>query len=341
MYDMKLLVTGGAGFIGSALIRHLIQKTNYQLVNVDCLTYASNLKSLDIIKNSEKYQFFKVDICDKEAMFNVFEQTKPDALLHLAAESHVDKSIHSSGSFIQTNILGTYHLLEISRNYWQQLPKQKQDGFRFLHISTDEVFGDLESDEHPFNEYSPYRPSSPYSASKAASDHLVRAWHRTFGLPILISNCSNNYGPYQFPEKLIPLTILNALRNKPIPVYGDGTQIRDWLHVDDHVRALQMILEQGHVGESFNIGGHNELKNIELVEKICFLIDELLDRNAGSTRNLIQFVQDRPGHDKRYAIDSTKLMKELDWRPQVDFEVGLKSTIMWYLNHSKIAECVE
>ncbi len=329
-----ILVTGGAGFIGSALIRNLITKTNYNIVNIDSLTYAGNLESVpsDII--SDKYHFIECDICEKELVSNIFNKYKPNLVFHLAAESHVDRSIKSPEIFLKTNILGTYNLLDASRSLLDQ--QKKVLPFRFHHISTDEVYGDLLDKESLFNENTPYSPSSPYSASKASSDHIVRAWGRTYGIPYSISNCSNNYGPYQFPEKLIPHMIMNALQGKKLPIYGDGTQIRDWLYVDDHIRAMYKVATSNKVGETYNIGGHNEISNIEVVKTICKILDEeITNKPTGisSFENLIDFVKDRPGHDKRYAIDSSKIQKELGWSPIETFETGLKKTVLWYLEN--------
>ncbi|MBP3221665.1 MAG: dTDP-glucose 4,6-dehydratase [Neisseriaceae bacterium] len=330
---MKILITGGAGFIGSALIRYIINHTEDSVMNVDKLTYAGNLESLTSVSNNPRYQFAQIDICDKTKMQQVFNEFQPDVIMNLAAETHVDRSIDSPDAFLQTNILGTYHLLEISRRYWQNLSDERQEKFRFHHISTDEVFGDLDNTNDFFTETTPYAPSSPYSASKASSDHLVRAWHRSFGLPILITNCSNNYGPFHFPEKLIPLMILNALQGKPLPVYGDGSQVRDWLFVEDHAKALYLVVTQGKIGESYNIGGNNERKNIEVVETICSLLDELRPQ-ATPYADLISFVKDRPGHDKRYAIDATKIKQELGWQPEHSFETGMRKTVQWYLDNT-------
>ena len=332
----KILVTGGAGFIGSAVVRHIIQNTQDSVVNVDKLTYAGNLESLTEVANNPRYAFEQVDICDRAELDRVFAQHQPDAVMHLAAESHVDRSIDSACEFIQTNIVGTFNLLEAARAYWQQMPSEKREAFRFHHISTDEVYGDLHGTDDLFTETTPYAPSSPYSASKASSDHLVRAWLRTYGLPTIVTNCSNNYGPYHFPEKLIPLMILNALDGKPLPVYGDGMQIRDWLFVEDHARALYQVVTEGVVGETYNIGGHNEKANIEVVKTICALLEELVpEKPAGVARyeDLITFVQDRPGHDVRYAIDSAKISKELGWKPQETFESGIRKTVQWYLDN--------
>lgn len=332
---MKILVTGGAGFIGSAVIRHLIVDTNHHVLNVDKLTYAGNLESLANASDSDRYRFAQIDICDRDGLQKAFTDFQPDAVMHLAAESHVDRSIDGPGEFIHTNITGTYTLLEATRTYWSALDEAGKSAFRFHHISTDEVYGDLHGVDDLFTETTPYAPSSPYSASKAASDHLVRAWLRTFGLPTLITNCSNNYGPYHFPEKLVPHMILNALHGKPLPVYGDGLQIRDWLYVDDHARALVEVCTKGKVGETYNIGGHNEKKNIEVVKSICALLEELAPerKSAGVTNytDLITYVKDRPGHDARYAIDASKIEQELGWVPQESFETGLRKTVEWYL----------
>ncbi|MGH1472183.1 MAG: dTDP-glucose 4,6-dehydratase [Cellvibrionaceae bacterium] len=333
---MKIVVTGGAGFIGSALIRHLIDNTKHVVINIDKLTYAANLKSLKSIEKDPRYFFEKLDICDQHKLAEIFEKYQPDAIMHLAAESHVDRSIEGPSEFIQTNIVGTYQLLETARSHWNSLSDANKQSFRFHHISTDEVFGDLEGTNDLFTETTSYKPSSPYSASKASSDHLVRAWNRTYGLPIVITNCSNNYGPHQFPEKLIPLMILNAVNGKPLPIYGQGEQVRDWLYVDDHARALQLVLENGAVGETYNIGGHNEKKNIDVVKMICQFLPELLlndDRSEKDFQNLITYVEDRLGHDCRYAIDASKIENDLGWRPIETFETGLKKTIQWYLDH--------
>lgn len=337
---MRILVTGGAGFIGSAVIRYLIDNTAAEVANLDKLTYAGNLESLDCVGASPRYRFYQVDICDSNALDFVFAEFQPTAVMHLAAESHVDRSIDGPSDFIQTNIVGTYSLLEATRRYWNKLSDNDKSTFRFHHISTDEVYGDLEGTTDLFTETTPYSPSSPYSASKASSDHLVRAWQRTYGLPVLVTNCSNNYGPYHFPEKLVPHVILNALAGKPLPVYGDGSQIRDWLYVEDHARALVEVVSKGVVGETYNIGGHNEKRNLEVVETICDLLDELvpLDKNGEieiSYKSLITFVKDRPGHDRRYAIDATKIERELGWVPQETFETGLRKTVQWYLDNEQ------
>lgn len=335
---MKILVTGGAGFIGSAVIRHIINNTSDDVVNVDKLTYAGNLESLEDIYKSERYHFERVDICNEKALEVVFCRYQPDVVMHLAAESHVDRSIGSASEFIKTNIVGTYTLLEVAYKYWRQLQGSKKSSFRFHHISTDEVYGDLNNNGEFFVESSPYAPSSPYSASKASSDHLVRAWNRTFGLPTIVTNCSNNYGPYHFPEKLIPLTILNALAGRPLTVYGDGLQIRDWLYVEDHARALYKVITEGIIGETYNIGGHNEKTNIEVVLTICSLLEELAPKKrtgVDTYDSLITFVKDRPGHDVRYAIDATKIKQELNWTPEETFESGIRKTVEWYIINQK------
>lgn len=335
---MKILVTGGAGFIGSAVVRHIINNTNDGVINLDKLTYAGNLESLVSVDSNERYSFEQVDICNRAELDRVFNTYKPDAVMHLAAESHVDRSITGPADFIQTNIVGTYTLLEASRAYWSTLADDAKKSFRFHHISTDEVYGDL---PHPdevqsaeeltlFTETTSYAPSSPYSASKASSDHLVRAWLRTYGLPTLVTNCSNNYGPYHFPEKLIPLVILNALEGKELPIYGKGDQIRDWLYVEDHARALYKVVTTGKVGETYNIGGHNEKQNIEVVNTICSILDALVPKTTPYAEQ-ITYVTDRPGHDRRYAIDSSKMSKELNWQPEETFETGLRKTVEWYL----------
>lgn len=330
---MKVLVTGGAGFIGSALCRHLVNK-GYDVFNVDKLTYAGNLQSLKTLVGKQNYHFYQLDICDSDAVFEILENEQIDAIMHLAAESHVDRSILGPSAFIETNIVGTFRLLEAARHYFEKLDPARQAKFRFHHISTDEVFGDLPFDSGIFTEQTPYNPSSPYSASKASSDHLVRAWHHTYGLPTVISNCSNNYGPYHFPEKLIPLVILSALDEKPLPIYGEGKNIRDWLYVEDHARALETIVCHGKIGESYNVGGHNERTNLQVVKSICDILDVLKPRaSRKSYQELITFVKDRAGHDRRYAIDPTKIMTELHWKPQETFDTGLKKTVQWYLDN--------
>ena len=347
---MKILVTGGAGFIGSAVIRHIIKNTQDSIINVDKLTYAGNLESLIEVSDSGRYVFEHVDICNRNEIDRVFLEHKPDAVMHLAAESHVDRSIDGPAEFIETNIVGTYTLLEATRQYWLTLGEQNKSTFRFHHISTDEVYGDLEGTTDLFTETTSYEPSSPYSASKAASDHLVRSWLRTYGLPTIITNCSNNYGPYHFPEKLIPLVILNALEGKPLPIYGKGEQIRDWLYVEDHARALVKVVTEGIVGETYNIGGHNEKRNIDVVKSICSILDELVplkshsELDSGSISSysdLITFVTDRPGHDMRYAIDASKIEKELGWKPEESFESGIKKTVQWYLANEQWSKRVQ
>ena len=333
---MKILVTGGAGFIGSAVIRHIIQNTNNQVLNIDKLTYAGNLESLTEIDQHPNYQFKQIDICNTEQITAAIDAFQPHAIMHLAAESHVDRSIDGPAAFIHSNIVGTYTLLEAARKYWMGLNPEAQQNFRFHHISTDEVYGDLEGTDDLFLETTPYAPSSPYSASKASSDHLVRAWHRTYGLPVVLTNCSNNYGPYHFPEKLIPLIILNALNGKALPVYGNGHQIRDWLFVEDHARALYKVVTEAAVGETYNIGGHNEQKNIDVVKAICTLLEELAPNKPNVVtryEDLITYVTDRPGHDLRYAIDASKIQKDLGWVPEESFETGLRKTVEWYLNN--------
>jgi len=335
---MKIVVTGGAGFIGSALIRYLISDTDCEVVNLDKLTYAGNLDSVAPVTDSSRYFFEQVDICDRPAVDRVFATQKPDAVMHLAAESHVDRSIDGPGDFIQTNLVGTYTMLDASRTYWSGLDDEKRAAFRFLHVSTDEVYGDLEGGDDLFREDTSYDPSSPYAATKAGSDHLVRAWGRTFKFPVLVTNCSNNYGPYQFPEKLIPHMILNALEGKPLPIYGDGSQIRDWLYVDDHARALYRVLTQSQLGETYNIGGLNEKKNIDVVRIICAIMDEAVSdkpEGVGKFEDLITYVTDRPGHDVRYAIDASKINADLDWTPDEDFESGIRKTVVWYLQNQE------
>ena len=336
---MKILVTGGAGFIGSAVVRHILEKTEDEVLNLDILTYAGNLESLPGATDNPRYQFSQTDICDQQGVAKLFNGFKPDAVMHLAAESHVDRSIDGPGEFIQTNVVGTFNMLQCARSYWQSLDVSEQQNFRFHHISTDEVYGDLEGTDELFVEDTPYAPSSPYSASKASSDHLVRAWGRTYGFPVLITNCSNNYGPYHFPEKLIPHMILNALAGKPLPVYGDGQQIRDWLYVEDHAQALYKVVSEGKVGETYNIGGHNEKANLTVVETICDLLEELVPEKkpagVNNYRELIEFVADRPGHDVRYAIDASKIQNELGWVPENTFETGIRKTVEWYLQNEK------
>lgn len=333
---MKILVTGGAGFIGSAVVRHIIENTRDELRVVDCLTYAGNLESLAPVAGSERYSFSQTDITDAAAVAVQFSEFRPDIVMHLAAESHVDRSIDGPAAFIQTNVIGTFTLLEAARHYWSGLGEAQKQAFRFHHISTDEVYGDLHGTDDLFTEETPYAPSSPYSASKAGSDHLVRAWNRTYGLPVVVTNCSNNYGPYHFPEKLIPLTILNALAGKPLPVYGNGEQIRDWLYVEDHARALYKVATEGKSGETYNIGGHNERKNIDVVRTICAILDKVVAQKPGNITHfadLITFVTDRPGHDLRYAIDAAKIQRDLGWVPQETFESGIEKTVHWYLNN--------
>lgn len=333
---MKIIVTGGAGFIGSALVRHIIQRTADSVVVLDKLTYAGNLQSLTPVSGSNRFHFERVDICDLAEVERVFAEHAPDAVMHLAAESHVDRSIDGPGAFITTNVVGTFTLLQVARSYWQGLEPGGRERFRFHHISTDEVYGDLEPEDPAFTESTPYAPSSPYSASKAGADHLVRAWGRTYGLPVLITNCSNNYGPYHFPEKLIPLVILNALEGKPLPVYGKGNQVRDWLYVEDHARALYRVLAAGRVGETYNIGGNNQRQNIEVVQAICAMLDDLRpDSPHRPHAQLIRHVEDRPGHDLRYAIDASKIRRELGWAPEETFESGIRKTVQWFLDNGE------
>jgi len=338
---LNIIITGGAGFIGSAVIRQYIKKTNHTVINVDALTYAGNLESLTEVSSDPRYHFEHANICDKDEMEHIFNQYQPDAIMHLAAESHVDRSIDGPAEFIQTNVVGTCNLLEVARHYWNKLDTKKKAQFRFHHVSTDEVYGDLDETGF-FTEETAYAPSSPYSASKASSDHLVRAWQRTYGFPIVITNCSNNYGAYQFPEKLIPLVTLNALEGKPLPIYGTGQQIRDWLHVDDHAEALRLVLETGKNGETYNIGGHNEKTNLEVVESICHLLDTMVpDSPYKPHKQLITYVTDRPGHDERYAIDANKIDHDLGWLPKETFESGLKKTIRWYLDNDQWCDHVK
>ena len=338
---MRTLVTGGPGFIGNAVVRHIIENTHDSVINIDKLTYAGKLSSLVNIDTSDRYRFYRADICNHGALKAIFDAEEPDAVMHLAAESHVDRSIDGPSAFIQTNMVGTFILLEVARTYWQSLGDERKQGFRFHHISTDEVYGDLERDDDLFLETTPYAPSSPYSASKAGSDHLVRAWYRTYGLPVLLTNCSNNYGPYHFPEKLIPHIILNALDGEALPIYGDGQQIRDWLYVEDHARALYRVVTEGAIGETYNIGGHNEKKNIDVVKTICKILENLApdnthsraSGNSGGFEGLITYVKDRPGHDRRYAIDANKIERDLGWVPEETFESGIEKTVQWYLNN--------
>ena len=328
---MRVIVTGGAGFIGSALVRHLVLAKGSDVLNVDALTYAGNLASLTAVDGKPNYRFLQADICDRAAMEEAFKEFGPDRVMHLAAESHVDRSITGAADFIQTNVIGTFTLLETARGYWSGLSGGQKDAFRFLHVSTDEVYGSL-GDDGLFCEDTPYDPSSPYSASKASSDHLAKAWQRTYGMPVVVSNCSNNYGPYHFPEKLIPLTILNALAGERLPVYGKGENVRDWLYVEDHARALDLIAEHGRVGETYNVGGRNERKNIDVVTRICEVLDRIAPANRSRTE-LIEFVTDRPGHDARYAIDASKLESELGWRAQENFDTGIEKTVQWYIDN--------
>lgn len=338
---MKIIVTGGAGFIGSAVIRQYINDTDHEVVNLDALTYAGNLESLSAVSDDPRYHFEHADIRDINSLERIFHEHRPDAIMHLAAESHVDRSIDGPADFIQTNIVGTYNLLDVARKYWLSLAEEKRQTFRFHHVSTDEVYGDLGATGY-FTEETPYEPSSPYSASKASSDHLVRAWYRTYGLPVVITNCSNNYGGFQFPEKLIPLITLNALEGKPLPVYGNGQQIRDWLHVDDHARALRLVLEKGKAGETYNIGGHNEKTNLEVVKSICALLDKLVPESPYKPHEqLVTYVADRPGHDVRYAIDADKIARELGWSPEETFDSGIEKTVRWYLENTEWCQHVQ
>jgi len=338
---LNIIVTGGAGFIGSAVIRQYIKDTEHTIINVDALTYAGNLESLQAVENSPRYHFEHANICDKDAMERIFNHYQPDAIMHLAAESHVDRSIDGPADFIQTNIVGTCNLLEVARAYWNSLAEDKKGSFRFHHVSTDEVYGDLDETSF-FTEETAYDPNSPYSASKASSDHLVRAWHRTYGFPVVITNCSNNYGSHQFPEKLIPLVTLNALEGKPLPIYGNGMQIRDWLHVDDHTRALRLVLETGKDGETYNIGGHNEKTNLEVVKTICDMLDKMVPASPYIPHEqLITYVSDRPGHDVRYAIDADKIDQQLGWTPEETFESGIEKTIQWYLDNQQWCQNVQ
>ncbi|MBE2187343.1 MAG: dTDP-glucose 4,6-dehydratase [Rhodothermales bacterium] len=339
MSTQVLLVTGGAGFIGSALVRLLIERTGYRVVNVDKLTYAGNLESVAPVADDPRYVFEQVDICDAEEVERLFRQYRPVGVIHLAAESHVDRSIDGPGAFVQTNVVGTYTLLHAARNYWKDLPEDEKAAFRFHHVSTDEVYGTL-GDEGLFTEETPYAPNSPYSASKASSDMLVRAWHHTYGLPVVTTNCSNNYGPYQFPEKLIPVVLLKALAGEPIPVYGKGENVRDWLYVEDHAEAIVKVFEEGRLGETYNVGGHNEKQNIEVVKALCALLDEFVPSEDGPRERLISYVTDRPGHDLRYAIDASKIQRELGWTPRETFETGLRKTVQWYLDNGPWIENV-
>lgn len=330
---MRVLITGGAGFIGSAVVRQYISETDATVINVDGLTYAGNPESLADAREHPRHVFEQVDITDREAVQQVFREHRPQVVMHLAAESHVDRSIEGSAAFVATNVTGTHNMLEVAREYWSELEAAEKKRFRFHHVSTDEVYGDLAPDDPAFTEETPYAPSSPYSASKAASDHLVRAWHRTYGLPVVLTNCSNNYGPYQFPEKLIPLMILNAMQGQPLPVYGKGENIRDWLYVEDHARALRLVLERGQPGRTYNIGGRCERTNLEVVQALCAVLDELAPDPAGTHERLITFVADRPGHDHRYAIDDSRIARELGWHPDESFETGLRKTVKWYIDN--------
>jgi len=337
---MRILITGGAGFIGSAVVRQHIAETGATVINIDALTYAGNPESLGDARENPRHVFEHVDIADRAALERVFREHRPDAVMHLAAESHVDRSIEGPAAFVETNVTGTHNLLEAARGYWSKLGGEAKERFRFHHVSTDEVYGDLGPDDPAFTEDTPYAPSSPYSASKAASDHLVRAWHRTYGLPVMITNCSNNYGPYQFPEKLVPLMVLNALDGRPLPVYGRGDNVRDWLYVEDHARALRHVLAHGAVGRTYNIGGRCERTNLEVVHALCAVLDELAPNEQGPYARLIEFVTDRPGHDRRYAIDDTRIANELGWQPTESFETGLRKTVQWYLDNPEWVERV-
>lgn len=341
---MKLIITGGAGFIGSAVVRYIIEQTDDEVLVIDKLTYAGNLESLDKVSKSNRFHFKQIDICDRSSLVKVINEFQPNIIMHLAAESHVDRSIDNPSAFIETNIIGTYTLLEASLTYWKTLDVNKQSTFRFHHISTDEVYGDLAGTNDLFTEKTSYSPSSPYSASKASSDHLVRAWNRTFGLPTIVTNCSNNYGPYHFPEKLIPLMILNALEGKPLPVYGNGQQIRDWLYVEDHAKALYLVATKAKVGETYNIGGHNEQKNMDVVNIICKLLEEFVPTKPDGVKyykDLITYVTDRPGHDQRYAIDASKIYQDLGWKPQETFDTGMRKTVMWYIQNKQWCEHIK
>ncbi len=330
-----ILVTGGAGFIGSSLLRYLIKSTSYRLINIDKVTYAGNLRALESIENHPRYFFEKTDICDTKGLVKIFDKYRPDAVIHLAAESHVDRSIDKPNQFINTNVVGTFTLLEASFKYWKLQNYKKKESFRFHHVSTDEVYGELNLKDPAFTEESPYLPNSPYSASKAASDHLVRAWYKTYKIPVVITNCSNNYGPFQYPEKLIPLTILNALKGRKLSVYGDGTNIRDWIYVDDHVEAIRLVLEKGIVGETYNIGGNCEVTNIEVVRRICEILSDMVPMPSRRYDELITFTEDRPGHDFRYAINSEKVKIQCGWVPKTDFLSGLRKTVAWYLKDTR------
>ena len=343
MEEDRIIITGGLGFIGSALVRYLIDNTSYKVVNYDAIKYSANLDSLSSVSESERYDFIEGDICNKKLFSNTLEKFKPKGIIHLAAESHVDRSIDNADPFIQTNVFGTYNLLNCSLDYWNKLSKSQQKKFTFHHVSTDEVYGDIKQNEAPCNESRRYDPSSPYSASKASSDHLVRSWYRTYGLPVVVTNCSNNYGPFHFPEKLIPHIILNAIHGKKIPIYGDGKQIRDWIYVDDHVRGLMEVFDSGKKGDTYNIGGSNEIQNIDTAIKICSILDDLISKKPQGVhffRDLICYVDDRPGHDRRYAIDSSKIQSTLNWRPKESFDTGLKKTVKWYLDNPQWWEAI-